>query len=141
MAQRPSRRTKCMDTIIDRSEVERHLLQFNKASFRAASESPCGHGDIMDALTFTSLSPHGSNLLQGIFPPEWYGKNQILKEFLSSFSTPDHVRNQKEISTHITEDDVKRGFGKWREATSTSPSGRHLGHYRAASNTLFSWNA
>ena len=26
---------------------------------------------------------------------------------------------------------MKRGFGRWREATSTSPSGRHLGHYKA----------
>ena len=86
----------------------------------------------MDALTFTSLSPHGRNLLQGTIPQEWHGENKLLKEFLGSFSTPDHVRNKEEISTHITEDDVKRGFGKWREATSTSPSGRHLGHYRAA---------
>ena len=23
------------------------------------------------------------------------------------------------------------GFRKWRESTSTSPSGRHLGHYKA----------
>ena len=98
-----------------------------------SSELLCGHGVlIMDALTFTLLSPQGRNLLQGIIPPEWHGVNQLLKEFLSSFSTPDPVRNQEEISTHdITEDDVKRGFGKWREATSTSPSSRHVGHYQA----------
>ena len=35
------------------------------------------------------------------------------------------------ISTLITTEDVKYGFGKWKESTSTSPSGRHLGHYKA----------
>jgi hypothetical protein len=43
----------------------------------------------MDALTFSSVSTAGQNLLQGTIPPEWYGNNQLLKEFLSSFSTPE----------------------------------------------------
>jgi hypothetical protein len=120
------------DTVIDRDAVERHLLQFNHASFRAASTSPCGQGVIHDALTFSSLSKAGKRLLQGIIPEEWHGDNQLLHEFLRSFITPAHVWQQDEISTNVTEDDVKRGFGKWKEATSTSPSGRHLGHYRAA---------
>jgi hypothetical protein len=29
------------------------------------------------------------------------------------------------------EEDVTRGFSRWREATATSPSGWHLGHYHA----------
>ena len=31
----------------------------------------------------------------------------------------------------ISEDDVLRGFNGWKERMSTSPSGRHLGHYKA----------
>jgi hypothetical protein len=30
----------------------------------------------------------------------------------------------------ITLEEFRKGFRKWREATSTSPSGRHLGHYK-----------
>ena len=26
---------------------------------------------------------------------------------------------------------MKQGFSKWKESTSTSPSYRHLGHYKA----------
>ena len=101
------------ETVIEQSEVERHLLNFNHASFRAASTSPCGHGVIMDALTFSSMSPAGQQFLQGIIPPEWYGDNQLLKEFLSSFFyPPHHGRPIAEISTKITEEDVKKGFGK-----------------------------
>ena len=53
------------DTIIDKQDIESHLLQYNREAFRAAAESPCGHGLIHDALTFTSLSPDAAALLQG----------------------------------------------------------------------------
>jgi hypothetical protein len=36
------------------------------------------------------------------------------------------------ISTEeVTTDDIVQGFNRWKETTSTSPSGRHLGHYKA----------
>ncbi|KAI2497437.1 hypothetical protein MHU86_17041 [Fragilaria crotonensis] len=31
----------------------------------------------------------------------------------------------------ITADDIVKGFKSWKETTTTSPSGRHLGHYKA----------
>jgi hypothetical protein len=34
------------------------------------------------------------------------------------------------LSTDITEKDVKKGFKVWKEITSTSPSNRHLRHYK-----------
>lgn len=119
------------DTIIDRNEIEKYLLQYNQSSFRAASASPCGHGVMLDALTFSTLSPAGEDFLRGIIPNEWHGNNQLLKEFLTSFLIPPHVYSQNKISASISEADIRRGFGRWKEATSTSPSGRHLGHYKA----------
>ena len=56
------------DTIITRSEIESHLLAFDRDSFREASESPCGDGLIHNALTFTSLSKESEDLLYGIVP-------------------------------------------------------------------------
>jgi hypothetical protein len=119
------------NTVIDRESVEEYLLQYNRASFRAASASPCGLGPILDELTFSTLSPAGTALLNGEVPEHWQGDNDLLHEFFKSFSSPQAVRDNPPITTTISEDDVKRGFGRWREATSTSPSGRHLGHYRA----------
>jgi hypothetical protein len=119
------------NTVIDRTSVEEHLLEFNRASFRAASASLVGKGEILDDLTFSTLSPAGTDLLNGKFPDHWHGEDDLLREFFTSFSAPPAVRANKFISASISEDDVKRGFGRWREATSTSPSGRHLGHYRA----------
>ncbi|KAI2492147.1 hypothetical protein MHU86_22412 [Fragilaria crotonensis] len=119
------------DTIIDRADMEKHLLSYNRESFRAAAESPCGSGVIFDALTFTSLSPAAKDVLMGVVPPEWYGDDLALKEFLASFSIPQEVLDTEPIPTEITTTDVEKGFKSWSEGTSTSPSKRHLGHYKA----------
>jgi hypothetical protein len=119
------------DTIITQQEIETHLLTFNREAFRAAAESPCGHGVIHDAITFTSLSPASTDLLNGIIPTEWYGDNDLLREFLASFQIPESVLAADPIPTTVTGDDILYGFKGWKESTSTSPSGRHLGHYKA----------
>lgn len=56
------------ETLVKQEEIERHLLHYNRDSFRAVSESPCGHGIIHDALTFSSLSEDSEALLAGIVP-------------------------------------------------------------------------
>jgi hypothetical protein len=116
------------ETIVDREDIERHLLSYNRDSFRAASESPLGHGLMFDAITFSSLSPTSESLLRGILPLELQSDDQALNEFLASFTVPDQFHEAGSIPSDISEDEVRRGFGIWRESTSTSPSGRHLGH-------------
>jgi hypothetical protein len=34
------------ETVIEKETMERHLQQYNRQSFRAAAESPCGHGSL-----------------------------------------------------------------------------------------------
>lgn len=111
--------------------MEKHILTYNMDSFRAAAESPLGHGVIYNALTFSGISPASSSLLSGEFPAEWHGDDEVMREFLASFTIPERVGQKGEISSLISEDDIRKGFGTWKESTSTSPSGRHLGHYKA----------
>jgi hypothetical protein len=35
------------------------------------------------------------------------------------------------VDTNITPDDLRAGYKAWRETTATSPSGQHLGYYKA----------
>ena len=119
------------ETIVDRDQIEKHLLTYNRDSFRAAAESPCGHGPIYDAISFSSLSKPAEELLYGEVPEDWYGDNVRLKEFLASFAIPKEVQDAPEIPTSISPEDVLCGFKAWKETTSTSPSGRHMGHYKA----------
>ena len=98
------------DTVITQSEIEAHLLTFNREAFRAASESPCGHGVIHDALTFTSISPESEAMLNGIIPPDWYGDNDLLREFLASFQIPDSVLAADPIPTKVSGEDITRAL-------------------------------
>jgi hypothetical protein len=52
-----------------------------------------------------------------------------LKVFLEECKRPNKLQ---EISATISDDDFQQTVKKWKESTSTSPSGRHLGHYKAA---------
>jgi hypothetical protein len=119
------------DTVLDKDTINSNLLKYNRQSFRAAAISPCGHGLIQDKLTYSSLSTAAASLLSGTVPYQWYRQDETLREFLTSFSIPDNVKGKKPISTEITAKDVEKGFRTWKETTSTSPSGRHLGHYKA----------
>jgi hypothetical protein len=119
------------ETVIDRDSIEKYLLGYNHQSFRAASQSPCGHGIIYDALTFTSLTDMGRQLLAGNIPEEWHGNDISLRNFLASFMIPDAIKLRPDIKTTMSDEDIRRGISKWKESTSTSPSGRHLGHYKA----------
>jgi len=48
---------------------------------------------------------------------------------LDSWEPPPNT--QPEISFKITHVELRRGFKVWTESTATSPSGRHLGHYKS----------
>ena len=43
----------------------------------------------------------------------------------------DEDKKEREISLDISPEDYEEGFKKWPEMTATSPSGRHLGLYKA----------
>ena len=119
------------ETVVSREEMEQHLLSYNRESFRAAADSPLGNGLLYDAITFSGLSIPADDILSGNAPPEWSTDDLALREFLASFAIPPSVIDAGEISSVITNDDVLHGFKTWRETTSTSPSGRHLGLYKA----------
>ena len=119
------------ETVVSREELESHILRYNRDSFRAASESLCGHGILHDALSFTSLSPDSEALLSGTLPPHLHGDDNNLREFLASFAIPPQVKTKGDICTDISADDVLYCFKGWKEHTSTYPSSRHLGHYKA----------
>ena len=42
----------------------------------------------------------------------------------------------EDIDTTFTREDIKKAFNIWQESTSTSPSGRHLGKYKAVTRDL-----
>lgn len=94
------------ETVIDRSQMEAHLLTYNRDSFRAASESPLGNGLLYDAITFSGLSLASDQILDGMPPCEWSHEDQALREFLASFTIPKSVHDKGYIQTDISHDEV-----------------------------------
>jgi hypothetical protein len=119
------------EAVLDQQRIEHYLLQYNRKSFRAAATSPCGHGIIYNALSFTSLTFAAKQFLEGVIPQEWYGNDTLLRDFLMEFRTPAHICERPPIKTTMSTEEIASGISKWKESTSTSPSGRHLGHYKA----------
>jgi hypothetical protein len=123
-------------TISDPTTIERHLLQYNRTAFRAAAASPCGNGNIYNDLTFLGQSTAADNILTGQpLPDEWNtAQEPYHSEFLAAFRKPlttDHSPTKiQEIPSKISEEELYQGFRKWKEKTSTSSSGRHLGIYK-----------
>jgi hypothetical protein len=83
------------------------------------------------SMSYSSLTKVGNELLNGKIPPEWHGDNDLLREFLTSFAIPQNVKEVEAIKTEISEADFAYGIKHWSKKTSTSPSGRHLGHYKS----------
>jgi hypothetical protein len=63
-------------------------------------------------------------ILSGIVPDRLKSSNSYVNAILSNLASR---KNLPEIDTFLSTDDVARGFRRWREQTSTSPSGCHLG--------------
>jgi hypothetical protein len=54
--------------VFDQETMEEVLLEYNRKSFRKASDSKLGSAFIYDALKFSSISQAGSELLAGQIP-------------------------------------------------------------------------
>jgi hypothetical protein len=57
-----------------------------------------------------------------------------LREFIGHQAIPDVIKQTPLISKEITLEEYHRRIKRWKEKTSTSPSGRHLGVYRSLLN-------
>ena len=118
------------DTILDRASIEQELLRYNITWFRQAADTPFGHGELFNLLGYDGLTAEADAIVSGTCIP--YMGIQMSRElqiFLEECCRPESV---KEISSFITIDNFKKTVKDWKETTSTSPSGRHLGHYKTA---------
>jgi hypothetical protein len=112
----------------DSRKVEDHLFDRHIHHFGQAKETPFTKAPFSD-MPFDGTGPTADAMLDGAFEYEQHGPhgkyNQLLIDALKrKLPTP---------PADITEKDISNGFRAWREmtSTSTSPSNRHLGHYKA----------
>jgi hypothetical protein len=72
--------------------------------------------------------------MEGTFLETYGNLKNLLPEMvqlISEMAMPEEIQKLGQIQKEITTDDFYSGFKSWKESTSMSPSGRHLGHYKA----------
>jgi hypothetical protein len=75
-------------------------------------------------LDWSAESPEATEILQGAIPVSILSNNTHANRIIQYIANREQL---PEINTFITPEQVSQGFKKWREDTSTSPSGCHLG--------------
>jgi hypothetical protein len=105
-------------------QIQEKLRQHNIQHFGMAHGTPFTCAPLT-CLNWEADSPEAEQLLRGELPCPLVGlENKHLEKMIH------HIRDMPqlpEIECQLTAAEVARGFRKWREATSTSPSGCHLG--------------
>ena len=119
------------ETLLDCNEIEEELTRYNRNWFRQAKDTPFGHGALYEMMGYDGLTDQATAIVEGTTAPSDLGipMRREVKVFLDECRRPPSV---PEIQTTILTDDYISTVKAWKETTSTSPSGRHLGHYRTA---------
>ena len=112
--------------IYQKEEMEQHIRN-NSIKHFAQAEGTTPTQTFTRNLIGDGFNPTSDAILQGTFtpPPEM---PQLQVEY---FKLLKQNPTKKEYHPYMNIEQVKKGFKVWRENTVTSPSGIHLGHYKA----------
>ena len=118
------------ETLLDCDAIEAELLRYNHSWFRQAKDTPFGNGALFDMVGYDGLTEEASAIVSGsCIPYMGIPMSRELQVFLEECRRPAAV---SPISTLISRKAFVKTVKAWKETTSTSPSGRHLGHYKTA---------
>jgi hypothetical protein len=109
--------------IHDHTLLQKYLLQWNMKHFNRAHGTPFTMPPL-GKLDWEASNDTAKRLLQREIPPELYAsENPFVREVLDYIASRQQL---PEFDIFITPDEVARGYRRWKETTSTSPSGCHL---------------
>jgi len=126
------------EILLEADDIHKALLKRNKNHFWKAADTPFGSGELYDLVGFTGLNKAADAIVDGTFMEEYGADMNLLPEMeqlIAQLAMPKMIKNlEEDIPSKVREGDYIDGFKKWTESTSTSPSGHHLGHYKAIVN-------
>jgi hypothetical protein len=110
--------------IDDREEIESTLQNHFGKHFNQANGTPFTTGSLYNTFGYNGVNENTQSLLDNKLD---IGTESIeMQVFLQQF------RRSREPLSHIfSTEDIVQGFHKWKEKTTTSPSGLHLGIYKS----------
>lgn len=117
-------------TITDPPAIEYYLLLRNRFHFGQAHGSPFTVGSLQHDISWAADSPQSEMILEGTYIPQEQVPdicNEVIQACQRRTDNPI-------ISAELSYESFRGKMRKWRESTVTSPSGRHLGRYKALFN-------
>jgi hypothetical protein len=112
--------------ITDGPTIEQLILRRNIRHFRQAETTPLAQKDVITMIGWGADTIRSEKLLDGQSDPSDITDDEWSRYLLASMK-----RHSKEITITITAEKMMGKYKRWKERTSTSPSGRHLGHFHA----------
>jgi hypothetical protein len=112
--------------ITDGPTIERLILHRNIRHFRQAEYTPLATPSVIRTIGFGADTTRAEQLLEGNTDPTDITDDEWSRYLLTSMK-----RHSKELEIEITTKKMMNKYRRWKERTSTSPSGRHLGHFHA----------
>jgi hypothetical protein len=110
------------------TEVLERLQQRNRNHFGQAFGTPFTVPPLATDLGMDGATLHGQQILDGVYNSTTLNGNVQL---LFSHMKQVHDIRQNPSKPTITEEEFEGKLRVWTESTTTSPSGLHLGHYKA----------
>jgi hypothetical protein len=116
-------KVKNWEMIHDQQRLEQFLIKRNTVHFGQAHGTPFTIAPL-NKLDWNASSSEAESLLNGQIPTVLQNKNPFAMDILRHIA---HREQLPEIDTYLSPDEIAQGFHRWKETTSTSPSGCHLG--------------
>jgi hypothetical protein len=120
-------------TVTEPSEIEDHLLCRNRQHFSQAKDTPFATEPLNKTSNWQGTGPNADSVLSGSFNPITDTNSSSIYD-VSSTSTQilkSCYRRLADIPPGLSLLEMKKAYRIWNKNTSTSPSGRHPGHYHA----------
>jgi hypothetical protein len=125
--------TSTWQQILNPEQVATILQAWNQAHFGQAKGTPFTIPPLSTMFSWCGTTETAAKLVDGsLKPSKIAGISAATVEILEALWQPIH--GVQTISDKITIDKMERGLCNWKESSSTSPSGRHLGHFHTLLN-------
>jgi hypothetical protein len=112
------------EQVHDANDLQEYIQKRNITHFGQAHGTPFTILPLAEQINWSATSKAAEDLIHGMVPLELLSDNIYTNKVLEYIAKRDQLPT---IDTYMTREQVSTGFKKWREDTSTSPSGCHLG--------------
>jgi len=115
--------------ILDQEEMNDTLLEHSRTHFAKAQGSPFTVEPLMHLLHYDGLTPLGNQVLKGCADLDSLSLDRPTKALLHNMR--DKMPSPTLHEHPLQYEDLACRIKKWKESTTTSPSGHHLGIYKS----------